>query len=85
MIPLTYFEFGTLAALNSSKADWISGFLRLEWGQTGCAMVDCDLALIASIDLDHQARLGTREAIGESRSLDAAAARSSQIPILPGQ
>ena len=90
MIPLTYFEFGTLAAFklfSRARLDiWI-----LEVGMGGrldaVNAVDCDLALIASIDLDHQAWLGnSREAIGrESRDPSTAAARSSQTPILPGR
>jgi dihydrofolate synthase/folylpolyglutamate synthase len=72
MIPLTYFEFGTLAAFelfSRARLDiWI-----LEVGMGGrldaVNAVDCDLALIASIDLDHQAWLGnSREAIGREKA-----------------
>jgi len=65
---LTYFEFGTLAAfvaLNESGVqDWI-----LEVGLGGrldaVNVVDADLAIIMSIDIDHVAFLGdNREVIG---------------------
>ena len=71
-IPLTYFEFGTLAAFDifsRAKLDiWI-----LEVGMGGrldaVNAVDSDLAVITSIDLDHQAWLGdSREAIGREKA-----------------
>ena len=71
-IPLTYFEFGTLAAFDifsRARLDiWV-----LEVGMGGrldaVNVVDCDLAVIASIDLDHQAWLGnSREAIGREKA-----------------
>ena len=71
-IPLTYFEFGTLAAFDifsRARLDiWV-----LEVGMGGrldaVNAVDCDLAVIASIDLDHQAWLGnSREAIGREKA-----------------
>ncbi|MCA0395607.1 MAG: bifunctional tetrahydrofolate synthase/dihydrofolate synthase [Proteobacteria bacterium] len=67
-VPLTYFEFGTLAAL------WL--FARsgldlaiLEVGLGGrldaTNLVDPDVAVVTTVDLDHQAWLGDdREAIG---------------------
>ena len=71
-IPLTYFEFGTLAAFklfSRARLDiWI-----LEVGMGGrldaVNAVDPDLAVITSIDLDHQAWLGdSREAIGREKA-----------------
>ncbi|WP_417544166.1 bifunctional tetrahydrofolate synthase/dihydrofolate synthase [Marinobacter sp.] len=67
-VTLTYFEFGTLAAfvaLNESGVqDWI-----LEVGLGGrldaVNVIDADLAIITSIDIDHVAFLGdNREVIG---------------------
>lgn len=66
--PLTYFEFSTLAALY--LFDQANVELRLlEVGLGGrldaVNIVDADVAVITSIDLDHQAWLGTdRESIG---------------------
>lgn len=65
---LTYFEFGTLAAFvvlaNAGVQDWI-----LEVGLGGrldaVNVIDADLAVITSVDVDHVAFLGTnREIIG---------------------
>ncbi len=65
---LTYFEYGTLAALmlmaNSGAEDWV-----LEVGLGGrldaVNIVDADLAIITSIDIDHVSYLGNdRETIG---------------------
>ncbi|MDI9245496.1 bifunctional tetrahydrofolate synthase/dihydrofolate synthase [Marinobacter sp. CHS3-4] len=58
---LTYFEFGTLAAFvafsNAGVQDWL-----LEVGLGGrldaVNILDADIAIITSIDLDHQAFLG---------------------------
>ncbi|MCU4675680.1 bifunctional tetrahydrofolate synthase/dihydrofolate synthase [Catenovulum sp. 2E275] len=66
--PLTYFEFGTLAAiylLAQAKPD----FILLEVGLGGrldaTNIVEPDLSVITTIDLDHQDWLGTnREVIG---------------------
>ena len=67
-VTLTYFEFGTLAAfvaLNESGVqDWV-----LEVGLGGrldaVNVIDADLAIITSIDIDHVAFLGdNREVIG---------------------
>lgn len=64
---LTYFEFGTLAAL-SLFAESQLDLVLLEVGMGGrldaCNIIDADVSLICSIALDHQAWLGeTREAI----------------------
>ena len=65
---LTYFEFGTLAAMLVFAAAGIDVAL-LEVGLGGrldaVNVFDADCALVATIDLDHQGYLGaTREAIG---------------------
>ena len=71
-IPLTYFEFGTLAAL------WLFARAKLdvqvlEVGLGGrldaVNIVDADVAIVTSVDLDHQDYLGpTRESIGREKS-----------------
>ena len=71
-IPLTYFEFGTLAAL------WIFERARLdiailEVGLGGrldaVNIIDADVAVITTVDLDHQDYLGTdRESIGSEKA-----------------
>ncbi len=71
-VPLTYFEFGTLAALRlfaKSSPD----VLILEVGLGGrldaVNAVDADVAVVTSVDLDHQDYLGdTREAIGREKA-----------------
>jgi len=72
VVPLTYFEFGTLAAL------WLFARARLdaqvlEVGLGGrldaVNIVDADVAVVTSIDLDHLDYLGpTREAIGREKA-----------------
>lgn len=64
---LTYFEFNTLAALYLMKQANVDYFI-LEVGLGGrldsTNIVDADLAVITTIDLDHQSWLGdTREAV----------------------
>jgi len=65
---LTYFEFGTLAAmLVFAEANIEVAILEVGLGGRLDAVnaFDADCAVVASIDLDHQAYLGdTREAIG---------------------
>jgi dihydrofolate synthase/folylpolyglutamate synthase len=66
--PLTYFEFGTLAAL-AVFADARLDAVILEVGLGGrldaVNIIDPDAAIVLSVDLDHQAFLGdNREAIG---------------------
>lgn len=66
--PLTYFEFGTLAALAVFQEAKVEAAV-LEVGLGGrldaVNIVDADCAIVASVDLDHQAYLGNdREAIG---------------------
>ena len=71
-VPLTYFEFGTLAAL------WLFGranpdVLVLEVGLGGrldaVNLVDPDVAVVTGVDLDHMDYLGpTREDIGREKA-----------------
>lgn len=70
--PLTYFEFGTLAAVHAFLHRKVSVAV-LEVGLGG--RLDAvnafmpDLSLLMSVDLDHQAWLGTtREAIGREKA-----------------
>lgn len=71
-VALTYFEFGTLAALwlfQQSRLD----YAVLEVGMGGrldaVNIIDADVALITNIGLDHGAYLGnTREAIGREKA-----------------
>ena len=70
--PLTYFEYGTLAAL------WLFERARLDLAvlEVGLGgrldavnMVDADVAVITTVDLDHQDWLGEdREAIGREKA-----------------
>ena len=67
-IPLTYFEFGTLAALAAFAAHPVEVAV-LEVGLGGrldaVNIIDTDCAVVASVDLDHQNFLGNdRESIG---------------------
>lgn len=71
-IPLTYFEFGTLAALWTFKQAALDAII-LEIGLGGrldaVNCVDADVAIISMIDLDHMDWLGdTREKIGFEKS-----------------
>jgi dihydrofolate synthase/folylpolyglutamate synthase len=71
-IPLTYFEFGTLAALILFEAAGLDLAL-LEVGLGGrldaTNIVDPDVAVITTVDLDHQDYLGDdRESIGAEKA-----------------
>lgn len=71
-ISLTYFEFGALAALICFR-NAASAVALLEVGLGGrldaVNLCDADLAVITSIDLDHQAYLGDdRESIGREKA-----------------
>lgn len=71
-IPLTYFEFGTLAALWTFKQAVLDAII-LEVGLGGrldaVNCIDADLSIISMIDLDHMDWLGdTREKIGFEKS-----------------
>jgi dihydrofolate synthase/folylpolyglutamate synthase len=67
-VPLTYFEFGTLAALwLFAKHDLDLAVLEVGLGGRLDAVniVDADVAVVTTVDLDHQSWLGdTIEAIG---------------------
>ena len=66
--PLTYFEFGTLAALDVfAQASVEVAILEVGLGGRLDAVniVDADVAAVVSVDLDHQSYLGNdRESIG---------------------
>ncbi len=69
---LTYFEFGTVAALEIFRGEPLD-LLLLEVGLGGrldaVNIVDADVALVTTVDLDHQAWLGeSREEIGREKS-----------------
>jgi dihydrofolate synthase/folylpolyglutamate synthase len=71
-ISLTYFEFGTLAALLLFKQAQLDAII-LEVGLGGrldaVNCVDTDMAVISMVDLDHQAWLGhTRECIAQEKA-----------------
>jgi len=71
-IPLTYFEFGTLAVLDVFARAALDAVI-LEVGLGGrldaVNVIDTDCAIITSIDLDHTELLGaTREAIGHEKA-----------------
>ena len=71
-VPLTYFEFGTLAALlimAREKPDVALLEVGLGGRLDAVNIVDADLAIVTSIDLDHQSWLGgDREAIGREKA-----------------
>lgn len=71
-ITLTYFEFGTLAALLLFVEAGVENIL-LEVGLGGrldaVNLIDADVAVVTSIDLDHQDWLGSnRETIGREKA-----------------
>jgi len=71
-IPLTYFEFGTLAAL-LLFARSAPDALVLEVGLGGrldaVNVVDADVSIVTSIDLDHRDWLGdTRDSVGREKA-----------------
>ncbi len=71
-VPLTYFEHGTLAALHLFSHGRLDG-LVLEVGLGGrldaVNVVDADVAVVTSIDLDHREYLGnTRETVGREKA-----------------
>ena len=69
---LTYFEFGTLAAMLafiSAKVEVAILEVGLGGRLDAVNAFDADCALVASVDLDHQEYLGyTREAIGREKA-----------------
>lgn len=70
--PLTYFEFGTLAALwlfARAKPDALVLEVGLGGRLDAVNIVDADVAVVTSIDLDHMDYLGsTRAAIGREKA-----------------
>ncbi|HRH89785.1 MAG TPA: bifunctional tetrahydrofolate synthase/dihydrofolate synthase [Rubrivivax sp.] len=71
-IPLTYFEFTTLAilrALSLAELDLVILEVGLGGRLDAVNAIDADCALLASIDLDHMAILGPdRETIGHDKA-----------------
>ncbi len=71
-VPLTYFEFGTLAAIDLFSREGLDVAI-LEVGLGGrldaVNVLDPDLALITSVGIDHQEWLGSdRESIGREKA-----------------
>ena len=71
-VPLTYFEYGTLAALwLFARAELAAGVLEVGLGGRLDAVnvVDADVAVVTNVDLDHMDYLGpTREDIGREKA-----------------
>ncbi len=85
-IPLTYFEFGTLAALDifARASNPPLDFAVLEVGLGGrldaVNIVDADVAVITTIDLDHMEWLGPdRDSIGREKAGVARAGRPAIV------
>ncbi|MEH6557099.1 MAG: bifunctional tetrahydrofolate synthase/dihydrofolate synthase [Oceanicoccus sp.] len=71
-VPLTFFEFGTLAAIDICQRH-SADVILLEVGLGGrldaVNIIDADIAVITSIDIDHQDWLGSdREQIGREKA-----------------
>ncbi len=84
-VPLTYFEYGTLAALLLFERAQVD-LAILEVGLGGrldaVNIVDADVAVITTVDLDHQELLGAdREAIG----LEKAGVMRAGRPVVLGE
>jgi dihydrofolate synthase/folylpolyglutamate synthase len=71
-IPLTYFEFGTLAALlifEQAELDLAILEVGLGGRLDAVNIVDADVAVITTVDIDHQDYLGPdRESIGSEKA-----------------
>ncbi len=71
-VPLTYFEYGTLAALwLFARANLAAAVLEVGLGGRLDAVnvIDADVAVVTSIDLDHQDYLGpTREDVAREKA-----------------
>lgn len=82
-IPLTYFEFGTLAALDLfSRADLDVAVLEVGLGGRLDAVniIDADVAVITTVDLDHTDWLGSdRDSIGREKAGIARPARPAIV------
>ena len=83
--PLTYFEFGTLAALDLfARADLEVAVLEVGLGGRLDAVniVDADVAVVTTVDLDHMEWLGPdRDSIGREKAGIARAGR----PVIVGE
>lgn len=88
--PLTYFEFGTLAALDLfARADPDRGGLDVALLEVGLGgrldavnIIDADVAVITTVDLDHMDWLGPdRDSIGREKAGIARAGR----PVIVGE
>jgi dihydrofolate synthase/folylpolyglutamate synthase len=82
-LPLTYFEFGTLAALDIFARDKLDVAV-LEVGLGGrldaINIVDADLVVITTVDLDHMDWLGSdRDSIGREKAGIARAGRPAIV------
>lgn len=71
-VPLTYFEFGTLAAFDLFQSANID-IAVLEVGMGGrldaVNAIDADVSIVTAVDIDHVSWLGsTREAIGREKA-----------------
>lgn len=82
-IALTYFEFGTLAALDLfSRANLDVAVLEVGLGGRLDAVniIDADVAVITTVDLDHQEWLGdNRDSIGREKAGIARAGRPAVV------
>ena len=71
-IPLTYFEFGTLAALEIFRREalhWVVLEVGLGGRLDAVNIVDADVAVVTSIQIDHTEWLGRdRESIGREKA-----------------
>ncbi|MBL4826565.1 MAG: bifunctional tetrahydrofolate synthase/dihydrofolate synthase [Spongiibacteraceae bacterium] len=71
-VPLTYFEFGTLVALDvfqRSEVDVVILEVGLGGRLDAVNIIDPDVAIVTSIDIDHQDWLGSdRESIGKEKA-----------------
>jgi len=71
-VPLTYFEYGTLAALEifaNARLDVAVLEVGLGGRLDAVNIVDADVAIVTSVDLDHMDYLGpTREDIGREKA-----------------
>lgn len=90
VIPLTYFEFGTLAALDLfARAAADAGGLDVAVLEVGLGgrldavnIIDADVAVVTTVDLDHMDWLGTdRDSIGREKAGIARAGR----PVIVGE
>ncbi|WP_266167902.1 bifunctional tetrahydrofolate synthase/dihydrofolate synthase [Dyella subtropica] len=82
-LPLTYFEFGTLAALDLfARADLDVAVLEVGLGGRLDAVniIDADVAVITTVDLDHMDWLGPdRDSIGREKAGIARAGRPAIV------